>query len=205
MRSTFRVLFFLKRDKRKANGNVPIFCRITTNKKEARFGIKKEINPAIWNVKVGRAIGRTDEVIGVNSLIDKIRTSLFNVYNEILLSGVDATAEKVKNQFLGGTTKDHSLLVQFKRHNEDVRKLIGISKSKTTYQKCEVTRKHLTNFIKEKYNLSDVSFKEINHQFITGFEVYLLSTCNCNPNTTDCLHVYLDIFLFVCLSVRLAD
>ncbi|SCD19246.1 Phage integrase [Proteiniphilum saccharofermentans] len=184
MRSTFRVLFFLKRDKQKANGNVPIFCRITINKKETRFGIKKDINPAIWNVKAGRAIGRTDEAVEVNTLIDKIRTSLFNVYNEILLSDVDVTAEKVKNHFLGSTIKDHNLLAQFKRHNEDVKKLIGISKSKATYQKCEVTRKHLTNFIKEEYNLSDISFKEINHQFIIDFEVYLLSTCKCNPNTT---------------------
>lgn len=184
MRSTFRVLFFLKRDKQKANGKVPIFCRITINRKETRFGIKKDINPKYWNVQAGRAIGRTDEIVEINTLIDKIRASLLNVYNEILLGDTDVTAEKVKNHFLGGATRDHNLLAQFKRHNEDVKKLIGISKSKATYQKCEVTRKHLTNFIKEKYNVGDISFKEINHQFITDFEVYLLSTCRCNQNTT---------------------
>lgn len=184
MRSTFRVLFFLKRDKQKANGNVPLFCRITIDKQEARFGVKLDINPAIWDVKAGRAVGRTSEVVEINSIIDKTKSALFNVYNEILLSDVNVTAEKVKNYFLGGATKHHNLLEQFIRHNEDVEKLIGISKSKATYQKYEVTRKHLTNFIKEKYNLSDISFKEINHLFLTDFEVYLLSTCGCNPNTT---------------------
>lgn len=184
MRSTFRVLFFLKRDKQKANGNVPLFCRITINKEEARFGMKKDINPAIWDVKAGRAVGRTSEVVEINSLIDKTKSALFNVYNDILMSDVNVTAEKVKNHFLGGTTKHHNLIELFNRHNEDVKKLIGISKSKATYQKYEVTKKHLANFIKEKYNLSDISFKEINHLFLTDFEVYLLTSCGCNSNTT---------------------
>lgn len=184
MRSTFRVLFFLKRDKQKSNGEIPIFCRITIDKEEARFGIKKDVSPKIWDVKAGRAVGRTSEVVEINSIVDKVKSALFNVYNELLLSEVNVTAEKVKNHFLGGATQDHTLLKQFLRHNEDVEKLIGISKSKATYQKYEVTRKHLTNFIKEKYNLSDISFKEINYQFITDFEVYLLTTCRCNSNTT---------------------
>ena len=148
MRSTFRVLFFLKRDKQKANGEVPIFCRITIDKQEARFGIKKDVNPKIWDAKSGRAVGRTSEVVEINSIIDKTKSVLFNVYNDIQLSDVNITAEKVKNHFLGGSTKNQNLLEQFKRHNEDVEKLIGISKTKATFQKYEVTRKHLTNFIK---------------------------------------------------------
>lgn len=184
MRSTFRVLFFLKRDKQKNNGNIPLFCRITIDKKEARFGMKFDVNPATWSVKAGRAIGRTSEVVELNSIIDQTKTALFNIYNDILLSEVNVTAEKVKNRFLGISTKEHNLLEHFVRHNEDVKKLIGISKSKATYQKYEVTRKHLTNFIKEKYNLTDISFKEINHLFLTDFEVYLLTSCGCNSNTT---------------------
>lgn len=163
---------------------MPIFCRITIDKEEARFGIKKDVNPSIWDVQAGRAVGRTSEVVEINSIIDKTKSALFNVYNEILLSDVNVTAEKVKHHFLGGATKNHNLLEQFQRHNEDVEKLVGITKTKATLQKYEVTRKHLTNFIKERYNLSDISFKEINHQFLTDFEVYLLTTCGCNPNTT---------------------
>ena len=40
MRSTFKILFFLKRDKQKTNGTVPLFCRITVDGQEARFGMK---------------------------------------------------------------------------------------------------------------------------------------------------------------------
>ena len=47
MRSTFKVLFYLKRDKQKANGMIPLFCRITVDGKEVRFGMKCDVNPTL--------------------------------------------------------------------------------------------------------------------------------------------------------------
>ncbi|KAA6321929.1 Tyrosine recombinase XerD [termite gut metagenome] len=184
MRSTFKVLFFLKRDKQKANGTIPLFCRITLDKKEARFGMKMDINPAHWDVNAGKATGRAKEVPEINSLIDSTRSALYRIYRNMQERESNVTAEKIKNEFLGISETRHNLLELFQRHNEDVKKLIGIDKSKATYQKYEVTRSRLTDFIKERYNLSDISLKEINHLFITDFEVYLRTTCRCNPNTT---------------------
>ncbi|MDR2058391.1 MAG: hypothetical protein LBP83_08970 [Dysgonamonadaceae bacterium] len=45
MRSTFKVLFYLKRDKQKSNGTIPLFCR--DGGQEARFGMKCDVNPKI--------------------------------------------------------------------------------------------------------------------------------------------------------------
>ncbi len=42
MKSTFRVLFFLKRDKVKKNGNMPIMARITIDGKLVQFNTKLE-------------------------------------------------------------------------------------------------------------------------------------------------------------------
>ena len=44
MKSTFRVLFFLKRDKQKKDGRTPLMCRITVDGKESRFNMKMDIN-----------------------------------------------------------------------------------------------------------------------------------------------------------------
>jgi len=35
MRSTFKVLFFLKRDKQEKDGSVPVYCRIIIDGKES--------------------------------------------------------------------------------------------------------------------------------------------------------------------------
>ena len=58
MKSTFRVLFFLKRDKVKKNGNMPIMARVTIDGKLAQFNTKLEVNPKNWSAKTGKVNGR---------------------------------------------------------------------------------------------------------------------------------------------------
>ncbi len=184
MKSTFKVLFYVKRNAQRKNGNMPIIARITVDGKIVQFSTKLEINPDYWNTQTGKASGRGSEIQRINSLLEEIKSSVHRIYHEQQRRDSFVTAEKVKNEFLGLSEDNKTLLDLFTRHNDDVKKLIGISKSKATYQKYEVTRKHLADFIKRRYNLSDISLKEINNLFINDFEVYLMSTAGCNANTT---------------------
>ena len=54
MRSTFKLLYFVKRNAVKKNGNAPIVARITIDQVVAQFNTKLEINPAHWSVKLGK-------------------------------------------------------------------------------------------------------------------------------------------------------
>ncbi|MDH6534813.1 hypothetical protein M2101_001489 [Parabacteroides sp. PM5-20] len=45
MKSTFKVLFFLKRDKQKSDGSVPIMCRITIDGQISRLEIPSKVTP----------------------------------------------------------------------------------------------------------------------------------------------------------------
>lgn len=184
MKSTFSILFYLKRNGQKANGNMPVMGRITVNGQAVQFSAKVEIKPDYWNVKAGKAIGKASGVQEANTILESIKTTMTKIYRDLQERETNVTPERIKNVFFGIEVRHQMLLELFKRHNEDVFKLIGISKSKATYQKYEVTRKHLTNFIKEKYNVSDISLKEINHMFISDLEVYLLTTAGCKSNTT---------------------
>jgi len=177
MKSTFRVLFYLKRNAQRKNDFMPIIARITVNGKIVQFSTKLEIHPERWSTQLGKATGRGVEIQRINSQLEDIKSSIRQIYHEQQRQDNFVTAEKIKNKFLGFSEDNKMLLDLFTRHNNDVKKLVGIDKSKATYQKYEVTRKHLANFIKEKYNLSDITMKEINHMFITDFEVYLLTSC----------------------------
>ena len=55
MRSTFNIRFFIKREKLKANGGAPIFCRITIDGKEACFGTKTDVDPSSHSEKSSNA------------------------------------------------------------------------------------------------------------------------------------------------------
>jgi site-specific recombinase XerD len=184
MKTTFNVLFFLKRDKQKQNGTVPLMCRITIDGIETRFTMKTDIDPGHWDVKLGKMSGRSSKALEINALIDNTKSVLNRIYHQELERMQSVTAEKVKNIFLGINTKQHTLLELFKKHNADVKSLIGISKSKATYQKYEVTLKHTTSFLRKRYNLSDIHFAEINHMFISDFETFLMVDCQCQSNTT---------------------
>ena len=163
---------------------MPIMGRITVNGKAVQFGAKVEASPKIWDTKAGKAIGRTQDVIELNCILESIKASMTKIYRDLQERETTVTPERIKNIFFGIEVKQQMFLELFQKHNDDVEKLIGISKSKATHQKYEVTRKHLTNFIKEKYSRTDIGLKEIDYLFITDFEVYLLTTAGCSHNTT---------------------
>jgi integrase len=183
MKSTFKVLFYLKRNAIRKDGRMPIVTRITVDGIIAQFNTKLEIQPTNWSVKMGKVIGLSSDSKKQNAQLNEIKVSLHNVYHELQRKDNYVTAEKVKNEFLGISENHETLLELFQKHNDDVLKLIGISKSPATYQKYEVTRKHLQKFLQLKYELTDISLKEIKHMFLCDFEVYLLTTASCQANT----------------------
>jgi len=184
MKSTFKVLFYLKRNAIRKDGRMPIVTRVTVNGIIAQFNTKLEIQPTSWSVKMGKVIGHSSENKQHNAQLEQIKASLHGIYHELQRKDNYVTAEKVKNEFLGISEHHETLLALFQKHNDDVLKLIGISKSAATYQKYEVTRKHLQKFIQLKYQITDISLKEIKNIFICDFEIYLLTTASCNANTT---------------------
>ncbi len=105
-----------------------------------------------------------------------------NSKRKIEINIVEVQTYKILIQI--NSTKQQTLLELFKKHNEDVKSLIGITKTKATYQKYAVTFKRVSDFIKKKYSLSDIPLTAINHMFISDFETYLMVDCKCNSNTT---------------------
>ena len=184
MKSTFNVLYYLKRNAIRKDGRMPIVTRITVDGHVAQFNSKLEIQPTSWSVKTGKVIGHSSDSKRHNAQLEDIKASLHGIYHELQRKDNYVTAEKVKNEFLGISEHHETLLDLFQKHNDDVLKLIGISKSAATYQKYEVTRKHLQKFLQLKYQITDISLKEIKHMFLSDFEIYLLTTARCNANTT---------------------
>ncbi len=184
MKSTFKILFYLKRGAIRANGCALIMGRITVDGVGTQFSTKLEVKPEEWDTKANRATGRSNANKQVNSLLEEIKASLHNIYHEMQRRDNYVTAEKVKNEFLGIAESHETLLALFAKHNADVEKLVGISKTAATLQKYKVTYNHMQSFLKDKYNVSDISLKEITLMFICDFEVYLMTTCKCGANTT---------------------
>ena len=183
-RSTFKVLFYLKKGAANNSGETMIMARITLNGVRCNFSTKQKIKETNWNVEANRATGRSSQTAQVNSLLDNIQSSLMKIYQEMLLVDNYVTAEKVRNAFMGTSENCTTILQLFDKHNEDVKALVGISKSTATLQKYSVARRHLSEFIRHKYNMSDMYVNEINAMFISNFDVYMRTIACCGANTT---------------------
>ena len=183
MRSTFKVLFFLKRDKQKANGMIPLFCRITVDGQETRFGMKCDVNSNFWDVKTGKATGRTTEAVKINALVDNTKVAIFKVYRELQERDNYVTAERVRNVFLGVEAKQQTLLELYDKHNRERKLLIGVSLCQSTYTSYVRTYERLGDFLRKWYNLSDIPIREIDHEFICNFKAYLVANYRLTHNS----------------------
>ncbi len=111
MRSTFKILFYIKKNAIKSNGKAPIMARITVDGKFCQFSLKCDVNPSEWNPKTGRAIGKSLQNQQLNALLDNSRAKLTQHYHKISERESTITAEKVRNAFLGIQSSDKTLLM----------------------------------------------------------------------------------------------
>ena len=183
MRSTFKVLFYLKRNAPKKNGLIPVMCRITVNGKISQFSCKLDVEEKTWNIELGRVSGRSTVAQETNRMLDKIRVGINKAYQDICDKDNYVTAEKVRNVFLGMGMNHETLLAVFRQHNEDYEKQVGKIKSQRSYWKYCIVYKHLEEFIKQRYKVSDIALKELAPAFITDFELFLRTEKNHCNNT----------------------
>ena len=184
MRSTFSILFYIKKSALKSNGKAPIMVRITLNGEIVQFSLKCTVNPDEWNPRSQRMIGKSADSIKVNGLLDNSRAIIFNHYRDISEREATVTAEKVKNAFLGLKTSQYSLLELFDKHIKDLETKIDKELSRITYLRYVRARNRLELFMQRKYNISDIDLREINYSFLCDFEIYLKSYYNCGHNAT---------------------
>lgn len=182
-RSTFRVLFYLKRNAPKMNGLVPLMCRITVYGKISQFSCKLDVEKKLWYVSLGRMSGRSIVAQEANRILDKIRVGINKAYQEIMDRDGYVSAEKVRNALLGMEQNHKTLLAVFRQHNEDYAKQVGKIKSHRSYWKYSTVYKHLKEFIKHRYKVSDIAFRELSTAFITDFELFLRTEKNHCTNT----------------------
>ena len=173
MRSTFKVLFYLKRNKEKTQSVVPLMGRITVNGTISQFSAKLSVPERLWEVRGGRAKGRSLESDRINRHLDEIRSQLDRHYRDIRDRESYVTAEKVKNAWLGFGKRYRTLLSTFRSFTEDLHGRIGVDRSKNTWYRYLATMKHLQAFLTAKYRVSDIALAELEQSFIEQFHVYL--------------------------------
>lgn len=174
MNNELKVSFYIKREKSVANtsGIYPIIGKIIIGNTIAQFSSKLKVEERLWNVKSGRATGKSRQAVELNRAINKINLAIHTSYKDILKRTGKVTAVEVKNAFQGNVTMQKTVLVLFEEMMQDFKARIGIDRAASTYKQYEVLYSQLKDFLKVQYHVNDIPFGELDLPFIESLDFY---------------------------------
>ena len=167
MRSTFKTLLYINRQKTKADGKTTILCRITIDGKSTAITTGEECKSSEWNSKQGLT---TDKK--TNQRIGEFRELVEKTYQEMLINGGVVSVELLKNRLQGVATIPTTLLAISKAELQSVKECVGKSRAEGTYQNLLYSDKLLTEFVKDK-GMTDIAITTITEDLFEEYRFYL--------------------------------
>ena len=184
-RTTFGLLFYIRRDKTNKRGEAPVFMRLTINGERADASIKRFIEPHAWNSAKGKANEKSRGGKDLNLYLDAISANILRIQRDLELDKKEISAQIILNRYLGKEQSDrHTLMEVFRAHNEKCRALSGISLAPGTVIRYETSLRLTEAFLRTTYKKEDCYLDEITHQFVEDYDFYLRTVRRCCHNTT---------------------
>ncbi len=184
-RTTFSLLFYIRRNKLNKNGEAPVFMRLTVNGQRADASVKRFIAPRLWNTAKGKAHEKTREGKDLNLYLDAISANILRIQRDMELDRLEVSAQTILDRYLGKTNSDrHTLMEVFRAHNEKCKALSGISFAPGTVIRYETSLRLTGEFMRNTYKKEDMYLDELSAQFVEDYEFYLKTVRKCCHNTT---------------------
>ena len=167
MRSTFKTLFYINRQKTKADGNTAILCRITIDGKSTAITTGEECKASEWNTKQGLTTNRK-----TNQRIYEFRELIEKTYRDILTREGVVSVELIKNSLQGIATNPTTLLAMSKAELISVKESVGKSRAEGTYLNLSYSDRNLREFIENK-GVQDISIAIITESLFEEYRFFL--------------------------------
>ena len=183
-RSSFSLVFFINRAKRKVNGECPVYLKININGQKLSIQLKRHVLPEQWDGETSRMRGRSGEARVFNDYLDSVRFDALKKYNELITLHDQVTVKLLRDAILGvDTARARMLLEVWEEHVQSLHKLVGKDNSYTTYQKARTCMSHFRDYLTKVYRVADVSVKQLDPHMVDGFLLFLKTDKGCGHNT----------------------
>jgi site-specific recombinase XerD len=181
--NSYSVLFYTKNSKENNEKKVPIYMRITINGKQVEISTKQWVDKKKWN-NAGAVKGDNDEAKLINKTLESLRHKAWDTYLFLDDKYKIVTADSLKEHMSQDYEGQKSLMEVFEIHNKRVKDLVEKDYAPATLKRYDTTLKHVKDFLKFKYDRTDIRLFEIQYSFIEDFEHYFKSVRGCNHNST---------------------
>uniref|UniRef100_UPI0035A1373A site-specific integrase n=1 Tax=Prevotella heparinolytica TaxID=28113 RepID=UPI0035A1373A len=112
------------------------------------------------------------EAVATNGKLERLLLSVQSAYRLLCERGAVFTATDIKEQFQGSMQSQTTFLKRYDRMVKEMEQKVGIEIKATTLNSYYTTRKHLQAFICEKYHTTDISFGQIEEDFLECLQHY---------------------------------
>ncbi|WP_316826107.1 site-specific integrase [Pedobacter miscanthi] len=181
MKRNFSLIFFLKKGKTDQKDTSSIYIRITVEKKRAEVATGKQCLDIDWdNGKVRKS---SSAAKSINPFLKQLELKVHDAQRKLMMADEDATALNLMDELLGRSYKVRKLTEVFEDHNDRMKALVGSEFSKMTLLRYQTALRHIRQFLKEKYNTTDIDIKKINHTFLTDYDFFLRTVRKCANNS----------------------
>lgn len=165
---TFRILFWLNKSKSK-DIRLPIYARVTVNGRRAEISLARNCDPEAWDDRAHRMKGRSPEATILNNYLDAKYAKLLQCYEDLFKEDIIITARAVKARFLGSDSTFKTLKDVLDHHNTTMGDILKWG----TLKNYAATEKYLIDYMEKDHSTPNIYLKNINYQFVTGFDKFL--------------------------------
>lgn len=176
MKNQVHLTFLHSKKRENSQGKSPIYARIRVAGKRTDFSTGYFVKDSEWDSFKGRVKERCPDARIINAYLNKLVADADKQQMESDLKETKLNGEVVRNKFLGVSVKQKTILGVMTYHNDNFKKMLGQSGyAKGTYNNYLSLEKKLIRFIKKDYLRSDLNLIEVNYEFVSNFEIFLLS------------------------------
>lgn len=167
MRSTFRILFYINRNKTKKNGKAAVLCRITVDGRSAVIATGEECAPEAWQTKSGETGDRK-----INLRLQALRERIEASYTTLLRREGVVSVERLKLRLQGVNETPTMLLETSAEELRAVEACVGRSRSPGTYKKNCRSDSGLRDFVRSRGEM-DIPIPALAPDFFEAYRFYL--------------------------------
>ena len=177
MFKNLNITYTIRRNKARANGEVPIYMRINVNGTVKEVSTGEKVLPEKWDSSKSQVKGRDNEATRMNNRLKTVEHEALEARNQLLQEGVEVTAQSVKDRMTGKDKLKKAIPVMtiFEEHNEKMEKQVGNNYAESTFKKYRTCKKHMKSFLMEEYGDKAYPISKVDQAFLEDFADFLMS------------------------------
>lgn len=172
MRNNVKISFQHFKSKTNNLRQNPIYMILYFKGKGTRISTGHYMNPKDWDKKKKKVKGSSDQAYAINESLNSLRAQVTMIVNKLVLDGVPFNVHTIKDRLSGKEYKNITVL-QGCDHYINMMKGLPSEYAKPTLIKYTNTKLRLSEYMRAKYNRTDLFLYELDLEFIRGFEIYL--------------------------------